>query len=71
MNQYFSIAVRAAFSFVAFLIIQYMIPPYLLALAGVGIGFFLLKADGDRATGLGLIIGSVVFALFAFFFGSV
>ena len=71
MRQYFSIAVRAAFTFVAFLIIQYMIPYYLLALGGLGVGWFLLKAAGDRAMGLGLIIGSVAFAVFAFFFGTV
>ncbi|MFN4081563.1 MAG: hypothetical protein ACK4NS_11740 [Saprospiraceae bacterium] len=71
MNQYFSIAVRAAFTFVACLLIQYMIPYYLLAFSGIGIGYFLLKAAGDRVMGLGLIIGSAAFGVFALLFGSV
>ena len=66
MKDLFSIIVRAAFTFVAFAVIQYMVPYYLLVAGGVAAGFFLLKTGDDRALALGILIGSILFGIFAF-----
>lgn len=71
MNQAFAILVRAAFTFVAALIIQYVIPWYFLAAGGLLVGLFLWKTGDDRALGLGVVLGSVVFGIFAWLYGSV
>ena len=71
MNAVFSIAVRAAFTFVAMLMIQYAIPYYLLVGGGLLAGFFLWKTSDDRALAFGLMIGSAAFGIFAYFFGNV
>ena len=46
--------------------LQYLIPWYLLAPAGVVAGFFSLKTGSDRPMALGLLIGSILFAIFAY-----
>lgn len=66
MKDLFSILVRAAFTFVAFEAIQFVIPYYLLALGGIAAGFFLLKAGDDRALAIGMLAGSIAFGIFAF-----
>jgi hypothetical protein len=66
MKDMFSILVRAAFTFVAFAIIQYQVPYYFLVLGGVAAGFFLLKTSDDRALSIGILVGSVLFGIFAF-----
>ena len=71
MNAVFSIFVRAAFTFVAFLIIQYVIPYYFLAGGGVLAGLFMWKTSDDKALAYGLLIGSVLFGIFAFLYGTV
>lgn len=71
MNQYFSIAVRAAFTFVAFVALAFKIPYYLLVAGGLIAGFFVWKTSDDRALSLGIIIGSVVFGVFEFIYGQV
>ncbi len=47
--------------------LQYIIPWKLLTIGGLGAGFFMLKTSDDRATALGVLIGSVVFGIFAYF----
>lgn len=71
MNQAFSIFVRATFTFVAFLVIQYLIPYYFLVAAGLLAGAFMWKTSTDRALGIGMVIGTVAFGLFAFLYGQV
>jgi hypothetical protein len=71
MKDIFPIAVRAAFTFVAFLVIQYKIPYYLLVLGGLGAAVFMWKTSDDRSLTLGILIGSVLFGIFAFLFGKV
>lgn len=71
MKDFFPIAVRAAFTFVAFLLIQYKIPYYLLVLGGIGAAGFMWKTSDDRQLTLGVLIGSVLFGIFAFLFGKV
>ena len=66
MKDLFSILVRAAFTFVACLIIQYKIPWYFLVLGGVAAGLFTLKAGDDRALAIGILVGSILFGVFAF-----
>lgn len=71
MNQLFSVLVRAAFTFVAFLALQYVFHYLVLVAAGLLGSFFFWKVNDDRSTGLGVLIGSVVFAVFAYLYGSV
>jgi hypothetical protein len=71
MKDFFSIAVRAAFTFVAFLLLQYKVPYYLLVLGGIAAAGFMWKTNDDRALTLGVLIGSALFGIFAFFFGNV
>ena len=71
MNFYISVLIRAAFTFVAFLVIQYLIPYYLLVAGGLIAGFFLWRTGTDKALAFGMLAGSIVFGLFAFLYGSV
>ena len=57
---------RIAGSFLVFCVIQYVIPWYLLAPAGIVAGFFMLKTSDDRPMSLGVLIGSIAFAIFAY-----
>ncbi|MGI9158115.1 MAG: hypothetical protein ACR2K1_00025 [Saprospiraceae bacterium] len=71
MNSLFSIAVRALFTFVAFLALQYIIPYYFLAIGGLLAGIFIWKTGDDKALAFGLMIGSAVFGVFAYYYGTV
>lgn len=71
MQNAFSILVRAAFTFVAFLIIQYLIPWYFLVGGGLVAGVFLWRTSTDRALGMGVMLGSAVFGVFAWLYGTV
>jgi hypothetical protein len=71
MNQIFSILVRAAFTFVAFLAIQYVFHYMVLVAAGLLGSLFFWKMNDDRVMGLGVMIGTVVFGVFAYLYGTV
>jgi hypothetical protein len=71
MQNAISILIRSLFTFVAFVVIQYMIPYYLLVVAGLAAGAFLWKTGDDKALAYGLLIGSVAFGIFAFLYGKV
>ncbi|MFZ4633146.1 MAG: hypothetical protein ACOYNO_02955 [Saprospiraceae bacterium] len=71
MNQLFSILVRAAFTFVAFLVIQYGVPYYFLVIGGVLAAAFTWYTGSDRNLAWGIGIGTVVFAVFAVLYGQV
>lgn len=71
MNQLFSILVRAAFTFVAFLAIQYAVPYYILVIGGLAAAVFSWYAGSDRNLALGIGIGSVAFGVFAALYGNV
>lgn len=60
------ILIRALLVFGVFCGLQYLIPYYLLALGGLAAGFFMLKTSDDRPLALGVLIGSGVFAVFAY-----
>ncbi len=57
---------RAVITFGVFCALQYLIPYYLLALGGVAAGFFMLKTSDDRPLAIGVLAGSIVFAIFAY-----
>ncbi|GAB4497472.1 MAG: hypothetical protein OHK0019_31160 [Saprospiraceae bacterium] len=57
---------RAVITFGVFCALQYLIPYYLLALGGVAAGFFMLKTSDDRPLAIGLLAGSIMFAVFAY-----
>lgn len=57
---------RAVLTFGVFCGLQYLIPYYLLALGGVAAGFFMLKTSDDRPLAIGVLIGSLVFLVFAY-----
>ncbi|MBV6442310.1 MAG: hypothetical protein DYG98_19005 [Haliscomenobacteraceae bacterium CHB4] len=58
--------IRAVITFVIFSALQYLIPWYLLALGGVAAGFFMLKTSDDRPLAVGVLAGSIAFAVFAY-----
>lgn len=66
MKSLFPILVRTLVTFGIFAGLQYVIPWYLLAPAGIVAGFFMLKTSNDRPTALGVLIGSISFAIFAY-----
>lgn len=65
MKSVVPILLRSVLVFAVAAGLQYFIPWYLLAIGGVGAGFFLLKTGDDRVTALGMLIGSAAFAIFA------
>jgi hypothetical protein len=46
--------------------LQYLIPWYFLAVGGTVAGFFMFKTSDDRASALGMLLGSVAFGIFAY-----
>lgn len=66
MKSILPILIRSIVVFAVAAGLQYFIPWYLLAIGGIGAGFFLLKTGDDRATALGMLIGSIAFAIFAY-----
>jgi hypothetical protein len=66
MKSLISILIRTVVTFLIFCALQYIIPWYLLAPAGIVAGFFMLKTSDDRNTALGVLIGSIAFTIFAY-----
>ncbi|MBP6825699.1 MAG: hypothetical protein KA165_03970 [Saprospiraceae bacterium] len=58
--------VRTVITFAVFCGLQYIIPYYLLAIGGLIAGVFMLKTSDDRPLALGVLIGSIAFAVFAY-----
>lgn len=71
MKDALPILIRAAFTFVVFLVLQYKIPYYLLVAGGAGAAAFMWKTSDDRQLTLGVLIGSLAFGFFAFLYGEV
>jgi hypothetical protein len=71
MKSFFPILLRVVGVFAVACAVQYIIPWYLLAAFGVAAGFFMLKTSDDRATALGVLIGSIVFGIFAYAMGQI
>jgi hypothetical protein len=53
-------------TFAVFCAVQYVIPWYLLAPAGIVAGLFMLNTSNDRPMSFGILIGSIAFAIFAY-----
>ena len=66
MKSFVPTLVRTVIIFAVFCGLQYIIPYYLLALGGIIAGAFMLKTGDDRPLALGVLIGSVAFAIFAY-----
>ncbi len=66
MKSIIPILVRAVLTFGIFCALQYLIPYYLLALGGIAAGVFMLKTSDDRALAIGVLTGSIIFAVFAY-----
>ncbi|MFN0015488.1 MAG: hypothetical protein ACKVU2_13160 [Saprospiraceae bacterium] len=71
MKLFLPVLLRTAIVFVAFLGLQYIIPYYFLVGGGLLAGAFMLKTSDDRPLALALLIGSVVFGVFAHLYGTV
>lgn len=66
MKSIYPTLLRAVIAFGVFCGLQYFIPYYLLSLGGVAAGVFMLKTSDDRPLALGVLVGSLVFAAFAY-----
>jgi hypothetical protein len=66
MKSFFPILTRTFVTFGVFCALQYIIPWYLLAPAGIVAGFFMLKTGDDRPLAVGVLAGSIAFAVFAY-----
>ncbi|MCC7245519.1 MAG: hypothetical protein IT269_07565 [Saprospiraceae bacterium] len=66
MNTFLPTLLRTVLTFAAFCVLQYIIPYYLLAAAGIVAGVFMLKTGEDRALSLGILVGSILFVIFAY-----
>lgn len=65
MNSFLKIALRALLTFGVLCAVQYIIPYYLIAVAAIVAGFFMLKTGDDRETALGILVGGIAFGIFA------
>ncbi|MBK9337108.1 MAG: hypothetical protein IPM98_11230 [Lewinellaceae bacterium] len=65
------VLLRVAGVFVAFLGLQFIIPYYFLVGGGLLAGGFMIKTSDDRPLALGLLIGSIIFGVFAYLYGTV
>lgn len=66
MKSFLPIFLRTIVTFAVFAGLQYIIPYYLLALGGITAGAFMLKTGDDRPLALGVLAGSITFAIFAY-----
>ncbi|MEO6758079.1 MAG: hypothetical protein ABIO24_01405 [Saprospiraceae bacterium] len=66
MSTFLPTLLRTVIVFAVFCGLQYIIPFYFLAIGGVVAGLFMLKTSDDRPLALGMLIGSITFAVFAY-----
>lgn len=71
MNTLWPILTRIVLVFVALLGLQYIIPYYFLVGAGILSGGFMLKVSDDKPLAWGLLVGSILFGVFAYLYGTV
>lgn len=65
------VIIRTAIVFLAFTGLQFIIPYYLLVGAGLLAGGFMYKTSDDKPLALAVLIGSAVFGVFAYLYGTV
>ena len=66
MSSFLPTLLRTVIVFAVFCGLQYLIPFYFLSIGGVVAGLFMLKTSDDRPLALGMLIGSIGFAIFAY-----
>ncbi|MBL7827441.1 MAG: hypothetical protein JNJ57_12460 [Saprospiraceae bacterium] len=66
MGKFLPTLIRIAAVFLIFCGLQYVIIWYFLAPAGLAAGFFMYKTTDDRPMSIGLMVGSILFAIFAY-----
>lgn len=66
MDFFLKTALRAAITMAVLFVVQYFIPYYLIVGAAIVAGVFMLKTGEDRATSWGILVGGVVFGVFAY-----
>lgn len=66
MKSFLPILLRTVLVFAVAFGLQFLIPWYFLAIGGLVAGIFLLKTSNDRTAALGMLIGSIVFGIFAY-----
>ncbi len=65
------VLLRAGIVFVALLGLQFLIIDYVLVALGLLAGGFIYKTSDDRPLALGMVLGSVAFGVFAWFYRGV
>jgi hypothetical protein len=71
MKDIIAIGLRTVICFVLFAGLQFIIPYYFLVVAGILAGLYLWCTGEDRVLGIGFLIGTVLFGIFAFLYGTV
>ena len=71
MSSFLPTLLRTVIVFAVFYGLQHLIAYYFLAIGGLVAGIFMLKTSDDRPLALGLLIGSVLFAISAYLWGQV
>ena len=71
MNTLWPILTRIVLVFVVLLGLQYIIPYYFLVGAGILSGGFMIKVSDDKPLAWGLLVGSILFGVFAYLYGTV
>lgn len=66
MKSFLPILLRTALVFLVSCGLQYLIPWFYLAPGGIAAGIFTLKTSNDRPLAIGLMVGSVLFGIFAY-----
>lgn len=65
------IITRIAVVFAVLFGLQFLIPYYILVVAGILAGGFMLKMSDDKPLAWGILIGSILLGVFAYFYGTV
>lgn len=71
MKDFLKIALRAVITFAVLAVVQYLIPYYLIAGAAIVAGVFMLGTSDDRPTAIGILVGGIGFAVFAYFMAKI
>ena len=71
MKMLWPIITRIAVVFAVLFGLQFLIPYYILVVAGILAGGFMLKMSDDKPLAWGILIGSILLGVFAYFYGTV
>ena len=71
MNSFLPYLTRFVLVFAVLFGLQFIIPYYFLVGVGVLAGGFMLKTSDDKPLAWALLVGSIVFGVFAYLYGTV